>query len=325
MPALARLAPPSLPSLDALLREEAEAAASTRRAYASDWRLFVTWCGDRGLPSLPASPATVATYIGALGRSGIRPATIARRVAAIRDRHVRAGFPAPTDAPEVRAVVRGVRRTMGAAPRPKAPATADLVRTIVAGIGTDRLLDVRDRALMLLGFASAMRRSELATLAVEDVTEEGRGLRITIRRSKGDQEGEGQTIAVPFGAGATCPVRALRAWLDASGIAAGPVFVAMGKGDRFLPPTVDPDTGRPRGMSGRAIADVVKGRAAAAGLDPDEFAAHSLRSGFLTSAAQRGANVWKLREVSRHKSLDTLAGYVRAVELFDDHAGAGLL
>lgn len=180
------------------------------------------------------------------------------------------------------------------------------------GIG-DGLKGIRDRALLLLGFAGAFRRSELVALDCEDMEENETGLKITIRHSKTDQEGKGATIAVVRGSIA-CPVEALKAWRDAAGITTGPVFRSIRKGGKV--------GGR---LSAQSVADIVKAQAENVGLDPALFSGHSLRAGFLTSAAARGASIFKMMDQSRHRSVDTLRGYVRDAEIFKDHAGTGLL
>jgi integrase len=184
----------------------------------------------------------------------------------------------------------------------------------MVAMAPDRLSGLRDRAVLLLGFAGAFRRSELVALDVADITEAKTGLLIKIRRSKTDQEGEGITIAIAKG-DVACPARALREWLDAAGIETGPIFRAINKGG-----TVATDR-----LTGRSVANIVKAYAGRAGFDASTFSGHSLRSGFLTSAAANGASIFKMMDVSRHKSVDTLRGYVRDAELFKDHAGAGLL
>ena len=213
----------------------------------------------------------------------------------------------------VRATVRGIRRSLGAAPSKKMPATAERVIGMAPLAGT-RPSSTRDRAVLLIGFAGAFRRSELVALNADDIQETPEGLRVTIRRSKTDQEGHGHVIAIPRGVIA-CPVTALKAWLDAAGIAKGPVFRPIAKGGRI----------QATRLTGRSVADIVKAHAQRAGLDPKLFAGHSLRSGFLTSAAARGAPIFKMADQSRHKSMDTLRGYVRDAEIFKDHAGSGLL
>jgi site-specific recombinase XerD len=176
------------------------------------------------------------------------------------------------------------------------------------------LAGLRDRALLLLGFAGAFRRSELVALDVADVEETEAGLRLTIRCSKTDQEGQGVTIAIARG-DVACPVKALREWLGAAGIEAGPLFRPINKAGRVA---------RSR-LTDRSVANIVKAYAERAGFDASTYSGHSLRSGSLTSAAAKGASIFKMMDVSRHRSVETLRGYVRDAELFKDHAGAGLL
>lgn len=292
---------------------KAEKAASTRKAYATDFRLFVAWCETKSTPSLPAAPEAVAAFLAAESSFGVRPSTLGRRLAAIRYAHKLAGLPSPTDAEAVKATFRGIRRTVGNARVRKAPAVAAKVCAMVAH-APDSLSGLRDRALLLLGFAGAFRRSELVSLNVADLAENETGLLVTIRKSKTDQEGEGETIAIARG-DIACPVKAVRAWLDGAGINAGPIFRAVNKAG----------TVASNGLSAQSVADLVKAYAKRAGYDASTFSGHSLRSGFLTSAAGNGASIFKMMDVSRHKSVDTLRCYVRDAELFKDHAGIGLL
>ena len=291
----------------------AEKAQATREAYASDWRDFAAWCALRGATALPAHQGIVAAYLSGLADSGRKASTIGRRAAAIGYHHKMAGHEPPTGSEGVKAVLRGIRRTIGSAKLGKAPATADLIGQMVA-LCPDTMIGKRDRALLCLGFAGAFRRSELCALEVADLTEVPDGLRILIRRSKGDQEGQGQEVAIPRGYRLR-PVEAVQAWLAAAEISSGPVFRAVALGGKVSHAPLAEDS----------AARIVKRYARRVGLDPASYAGHSLRSGFLTSAAEAGASVWKLSEVSRHKSLDTLRGYVRRVDLFKDHAGAAFL
>ena len=291
----------------------AEKAAATRRAYRSDFDLFRSWCESKGVPALPAAPEVVAAFLAAEATRGTKTSTISRRLAAIRYAHKLAGHEPPTNAEAVKATLRGIRRTAGSTPARKAPATADKVLAMVATAGTD-LKGLRDRALLLLGFAGAFRRSELVALNVEDLEFCDDGMRVTIRKSKTDQEGLGATIAVAPGSVA-CPVQAVRTWLETASISSGPIFR----------PVTRKGTISSRRLSDRTVADLVKKYAQDVGLKAGDFSGHSLRSGFLTSAATRGASIFKMMDVSRHRSVDTLRGYVRDAELFRNHAGNGLL
>lgn len=308
-----------LPALRQADLEAAEAfardqhASATRHAYRSDFRVFRDWCAARLLSHFPAEPETISAFIAAEARAEIKAATIGRRLAAIRYAHVLAGYDSPTGSEIVRATLKGIRRTLGVAPSRKAPATARIVALMAAGCADD-LRGLRDRALLLLGFCGAFRRSELAGLRVDDLEEVEGGLRVSLRRSKTDQEGVGQIVAVVRGE-RLCPLAALRAWLDAAGITEGPVFRPFSRSGRPLD----------RPLTPKSVAVIVKTHAERAGLDPAQFAGHSLRAGFLTSAAANGASLFKMMDVSRHKSVDTLRGYIRRAEEFENHAGTGLL
>jgi integrase len=208
-------------------------AANTLRAYAADWVDFGRWAAARGVSPLPCPPGLLCGYLAALADAGLRASTITRRATAIAHHHRAAGFDAPTASPAVREVLRGIRHTHGTAPARKTPATADLVAGMLAAC-PNTMIGLRDRALLTFGFAGAFRRSELLALAVADLTESPEGLRVLIRRSKTDQAGEGQEIAIPRGTRLR-PVETLQAWLAAAGITEGPVFRPVLKGGRVRP------------------------------------------------------------------------------------------
>ncbi len=291
---------------------KADKAESTRRAYRSDFDQFRAWCAERALSALPATPQTVAAFL-AFDAARSRPATINRRASAIRYAHKLAGLPAPTEHEIVRATVRGIRRSLGIAPRKKTAATTDKI-IAMAPLASEGMTALRDRALLLIGFAGALRRSELVAVDRNDIEEVPEGLRVTIRRSKTDQEAQGAVIGIPRGAIA-CPVAAISEWLSAAGIASGPVFRPIAKNGRI----------RDRRLTPHSVAAIIKRHAARIGLEPQDFAGHSLRSGFLTSAAARGAGLFRMADQSRHRSLEVLRGYIRSAEIFKNHPGEGLL
>jgi len=308
---------------------DASRAASTRRAYASDWRRFSAWCFPRGLETLPADPRVVAVFLSAEAALGAAPLTVGRRLAAIGWMHRRAGFLAPQarqGAAAILEVLAGIRRSHGVAPVKKHAADADVLRDILRGIDGDDLRSVRDRALLAFGMAGAFRRSELVALRFSDLEWVKDGLRVSIRRSKTDQEGAGAVIAIPEGRRLR-PKALLEAWIARAGIADGFLFRRLARVPaRAGAEAAEQDvvvTAFP--MSDRAVARLVQARAGAAGYAGEDFAGHSLRAGFLTAAARSGASVFKMREVSRHKSMQVLADYVRDAELFRDHAGEGFL
>ena len=252
-------------------------SGNTLRAYDADWRDFTAWCSRCACSCLPATSQTVAQYIADLAKCR-KASTIQRRLSTISQIHQLRGFESPTKCEMVRSVLKGIRRALGTAPHQKTPLVANDVREMVARL-PDSLLGVRDCALLLLGFAGAFRRSELVGLNVDDLTFTPDGLIIVLRRSKTDQEGQGRKIGIPrLPASDACPVRAIQDWLECSRIADGPVFRPVGVGDRLCA----------RRLSARAVALVIK-RNVAKGRDASQFAGHSLRAGFVTSASQGGA------------------------------------
>ncbi|MDQ6947871.1 MAG: site-specific integrase [Actinomycetota bacterium] len=214
----------------------------------------------------------------------------------------------------MRAVHAGIRRSQGTAPAVKAPAVTAELRAMVAQLPGD-LRGVRDRAMLLVGFAAALRRSELVALDVADVAETAEGLVVTLRRSKTDPEGAGRKIGVPYGSHpATCPVRPLRAWTEIAGVADGPLFVTIDRAGRL---------GTTR-ASDRCVARTVQRAALGAGLDPARYAGHSLRAGLATSAAATGASERSIMNQTGHKSLPILRRYIREGSLFTDNAAASV-
>jgi integrase len=261
---------------------------------------------------MPAEPETVRLYlVDHAGKLSI--STLRRRLSAISEAHVAAQVPNPTVSPVVRFAWEGMRRSHGSAPRAKEAAVTEVVAAMVKPLGKS-LIDVRDRAILLIGFAGAMRRSELASLEFADVTETGDGLRITVGRSKTDQEGEGAVVGITYGSNPpTCPVRAWRAWVEAAQLVDGPAFRQLGNGRVTT-----------KRIAGDGIARMLKRRATAAGLDPELFSGHSLRSGFATTAARAGVAEHKIMRQGRWTTSAAMRGYIREGELFVDNPSAKL-
>ena len=289
---------------------QASKAPSTQRIYRSDWQQFTTWCEEHGLTALPAAPATVAAYLAELADYGRRPCTINRKGAAIGFAHKLAGIANPTAHPLVEATAAGIRRQVGVAQHGKAPACTAEIKAMVATLPAT-LRGLRDRALLLLGFAGAMRRSELVELDVNDLTRLAEGLRVRIRRGKTDQEREGVVKGIPLGRHPeTCPVRAVQAWLAAAGITAGPIFRKVDRHGRV-------GTAR---LTAQSVALVVKSAATAAGLDPERFSGHSLRAGLATSAAAAGVAERIIAQQGGWRSERMVRRYIREGNLFRENA-----
>lgn len=288
-------------------------ADNTRRAYRADWADFAAWCALRRVSALPATPQTVALYLSGLAEHR-KVSTLQRRLSAISQAHKTAGHPTPTKDAAVRAVFAGIRRAHGTAQQGKAPVMTPDLRQMVAALPNSPL-GMRDRALLLVGFAGAFRRSELVGLDVVDVSFTRDGLVIRLRRSKTDQDGQGRTIGVPYGSRPlTCPVRALQDWLKLSRITTGAIFRPFDRHGNI-------QSGR---FSDRGVARVVQRAALAAGLDPANFAGHSLRAGLATSAAAAGISERAIMAQTGHKSLPMVRRYIRDGSLFNDNAAAGI-
>ena len=299
--------PPTLQDASERLVLAARSPA-TLRAYRTDWGAFVAWCSTQGVTALPAQPETVAAWIASRLEQGRKAATLTRGVAAVSCAHELAGFESFSRSRVVQDALRGMRRTLGTAPTRKTPATVDLLRQML-DVQPDTLIGRRNRALLALGFAGALRRSELVMLEVGDLVPQEGGALLTLRRSKTDPDGAGQTIGILNGS----TIRALEhlaAWCEAAGITSGRLFRSV---DRH---------GRVGGaLSDRSVARIIKGAAEAVGLDPERFSGHSLRAGFITSGAEAGADALLIAETSRHQSLDVLRTYVRRASLLKTHAG----
>ena len=288
-------------------------AASTLRVYGTSWRIFMAWCRVHEQVPLPASPETVAVFI-AHRASTVSVSTLERDLAAIHNAHQLAQVESPTGGVHVRSVMAGVRRTLGVAAKGKKPVLVRDLRRIVAQLPGD-IRGQRDHAVLLLGFAGALRRSEVVGLDLDDLDFQEEGLVITLKRSKTDQVGAGESKGIPYGSNPmTCPVRAVRRWVDAGGIECGPVFRPVG------PDGVVGDTR----LSGRSVGLLVKRAVQRIGLDPDQYGGHSLRAGLATSAAMKGVSQAAIMRQTGHKSLTTLMGYIRHGSLFLDNAAAQL-
>ena len=289
-----------------------EKSENTRRAYRADMKAFVAWCESVARRALPASAEACAEYLAFCADSGLKVSTIQRRAAAIGYAHRLAGEASPLENEAVKATLRGIRRRVGVATKGKSPLTADLIAKVVRKCPAT-LAGKRDRALIVLGFAAALRRSELVGLSVSDVEYAVDGLFIHIGRSKTDQEGAGARIAVLAGAKLR-PAEALDEWLTAAGIKDGALFRAVSRNGRLG-----------GALSDHAAAIVVKRAASRARLDPALFSGHSLRAGFVTSALEGGADLFRVMDVTRHREVKTLRVYDRRAKAFKDHPGKGFL
>jgi integrase len=310
---------------------EAEAAAAdyrraaraenTRRAYRAAVAVFTDWCAVHRQTALPASPETVAAFLATEAGRGLAVNTLRLRHAALRYLHLLAGYPPPTASPLVSATFAGIRRAHRRPLRKKTALVLDPLRAAVAAI-PDTLPGRRDRALLLVGFAAALRPSELAALSCDHLTRHNDGIALFLPWRKNDQEGEGTSVWLPSGRTDLCPVKALDAWLAAAEIAQGPLFRRVW---RLPPPRVRRGAKRKAAperyhigespIDTDSIALVVKKWAGQAGLDGAAFAGHSLRRGAISSGVAQGVHIARLKQFSGHASLKSLEEYVELDEL----------
>jgi len=312
--------PGSCPSIDKHLAERANSqlanakAENTRRAYRSDMRSFSDWCIRCKREALPAEPETVRFYIVELNESGIKPATIARKLSSISQAHKLSSFPSPLDA-LVLEQFKAIRRERGTVQRKAKPLLAGELKKICDSLRLD-VLGKRDRALLLVGWAAALRRSEISNLKISDLEFTDEGLIVTLRRSKTDQLGEGQKVAIPRLPDEQreyCAVSALKRWLSIGKFDNdGPVFRAVGRrGNNVFFAKIGENK-----LDSKSISNIIKRRIRLIGMNPFLYSAHSLRSGWATEAARIGLGMPALMQHTRHKSERVAIGYIQESNLF---------
>jgi len=290
-------------------------APATRRAYAADVRVFVAWCDDRRVDPLPATTATVLGYLVSMLDRGRRLSTINRAIVSIGLAHSLHGHDDPRKNVEVREFLKGLRRRMSDSPKTEAsPLLLQGLRAAVNSCGVDTRIGLRNRALLVVGWFGALRRSEIAALDIGDLRIDTEGVVVRIRSSKTDQEGQGATIGLPARRDELCPVKVLRAWLALrDNPTTSAVFVAL---DHRC---------AGRRLSSAAVGDVVRSTAVSAELpEAQRFSGHSLRAGFATQAARNGKPAHAIRRQTRHRSIQQLERYIREGEVFINNAAAGL-
>jgi integrase len=297
----------SLPAIPHSIRHYVEQALShnTRKAYAADLTHYYAWGGI-----IPASAEGVASYLTTHAGT-LSIATLRRRLVAISKAHTMQGYPDPAKSELVRLTMRGIRHVHGKPQAQVAPLVKEDVIVMLSHI-PEGVKGVRDRAMLLLGFCAALRRSELAVIRIEDIAFTTQGIVLTIPRSKTDQRGEGRKIGIPRGRGRICPVQAVADWLVHLGAAEGAVFRQVNKAGEIVSES----------FSDRSVANIIKHYARKAGLNASCYSGHSLRAGLATSAAQHGISTWKIRAQTGHKSDAMLARYIRDGDMFTGNAAA---
>jgi integrase len=300
--------------LEEHLMMTAKKARNTVIACNSRWRIFCDWCEQSGREALPATPETVKLYITwALKKNGSRLYTVRTALSAIADKHRSNRYPSPVDR-DVRLYLRTCARHLREEPRGRDALSIKQLLKACDLLGK-RPIDVRDRAILLLGFASGWRGDELAGLRLRDVEFNEQGVILTLRASKTDQQGEGRIVGIHYGKTArTCPVRALLKWLDVRGPEHGPLFL------RFNAWTM-----LKAGISRRAICIMVQRRLKAAGVRMKRAGSHSLRAGLITTAVANGVPTLAIMDRTGHHAVSTIKKYVRHANAFRFNPLTGLL
>lgn len=311
-------------SLERLARyAERSWADNTVRGYASDWRHFAAWCETYERDPLPASVETIGLYLGAIAPE-FSLATIERRLSSVSAAHRERGLPNPCSVSEgpLMRIWRGIVRDKSRRQDKAEPLMASDLRMIVQNLprepetGDLTPASLRDRALLLIGWTGALRRSELVALTTDDVEfVSGEGLNLFVRQSKTDQEGVGLIKGVPYGDHVdTCPVTALRTWLQHAGIESGPLFRRFYRGGAI---------GK-KALTAQYVSLILKKHAERVGLSADSFSAHSLRSGFITQAVRAGKPERRVKDHSGHASWETFNGYVKQAGTFEENPAKGI-
>ena len=291
----------------------ASRSGNTIRAYQSDWKYFMAWCTKFKTSSLPSSPDVIAIFLVQEAESH-KVSTIVRRLSAISEAHRLAGYSSPCEDERVKTILKGIKRTKGVAASVKSPLLTDHLRILLNGLPNTKQ-GIRDRALMLLGFTGAFRRSEIVALDRDDLTFVKEGILVRVKRSKTDQDGTGTEKAIPYGSSPElCPVRAIEAWLTISNIEEGAVFVSIGKGDKI-------HTAR---LSDKSVALIIKKLIEQSGSDSKDYSGHSLRAGFVTQAAINGASDRAIMNQTKHRSRAMVDRYVRVASIWTENGAMKL-
>lgn len=299
---------------------EASTADATRRAYRGQLRRFSAWCDDNGLCPLPAAPETVAAFISFLADEGKGFATVNQAMAAISVAHRTAGLESPTKNIAVQKTAKGFRREFGTAPHKKPAATADIVKRMLLALEAGSTArDVRDAALLAVGFAGGFRRSELVALNVEDLSwevEDGTECCvIQVRKSKTDQEGRGMEKAVFAETDPRySPPLLLRRWLELAAVTEGPIFRRIRRGGHV----------QQTRLTDQVVLRAVKRAASLAGIQLD-LSAHSLRSGFVTTAVRQGKTPDEIMTQTGHRTIGILMEYYQRRNVRERNAARDVL
>ena len=299
---------------ETLINLQSSKASNTVRAYKSDFSDFGVFCAQNGFKSLPSEPKVVSLYLTHLSTKDAKMSTLKRRLVSIGVIHKLKGHYLDTKHPAIIENIMGIKRRKGSFQKSKKPILINNLKKIINVIDEQKKEEIkklRDRSIILIGFSGGFRRNEIVSLDYDDLDFVPEGLKLSIRRSKTDQFGEGFTKALPyFDSSQYCPVVSLKKLLDLSKIRSGPVFRRFSKGSKLSE----------NRLTDQTVALLIKEYLNLAGIDSKNFSGHSLRSGFATSAAESGVEERNIMAMTGHKSTEMVRRYIKEANLFKNNA-----
>ena len=299
---------------ETLLNLQNSKANNTIRAYKSDFNDFGLFCAQNGFKSLPSEPKIVSLYLTHLSTKDSKLSTLKRRLVSIGVIHKLKGHYLDTKHPSIIENIMGIKRRKGSIQRGKKPILINSLKIIINSIDEQKnneITKIRDRSIVLIGFSGGFRRNEIVSLDYDDLDFVPEGLKITLKRSKTDQFGEGSLKGLPyFESSKYCPVLSLKKWIEVSNINSGPLFRRFSKGSKL--------TGNR--LTDQTVALIIKKYLNLAGIESKNYSGHSLRSGFATSAAESGAEERSIMAMTGHKSTEMVRRYIREANLFKNNA-----
>jgi len=299
---------------ETLLNLRSSKADNTVRAYKSDFNHFGLFCAQNGFKSLPSEPKIVSLYLTYLSTKDAKMSTLKRRLVSIGVIHKLKGYYLDTKHPSIIENIMGIKRRKGSIQKSKKPILISHLKQIINAIDEQKnkeIKKIRDRSIILIGFSGGFRRNEIVSLDCDDLNFVPEGLKITLRRSKTDQFGEGSLKGLPyFDNQQYCPVASIQKWLNISKINSGPLFRRFSKGSKLSE----------NRLTDQTVALLIKEYLQIAGIDSKNYSGHSLRSGFATSAAESGAEERSIMAMTGHKSTEMVRRYIKEANLFKNNA-----
>ena len=299
---------------ETILNLKSSKANNTIRAYKSDFNDFGLFCAQNGFKSLPSEPKIISLYLTHLSTKDAKMSTLKRRLVSIGVIHKLKGHYLDTKHPSIIENIMGIKRRKGSVQKGKKPLLINSLKKIINAIDelkTDEIKKIRDRTIILIGFSGGFRRNEIVSLDYDDLDFVPEGLKLTLKRSKTDQFGEGTLKGLPyFDSSQYCPVLSLKKWIETSNINSGPLFRRFSKGSKLTE----------NKLTDQTVALLIKKYLNLAGIDSKNYSGHSLRSGFATSAAESGAEERSIMAMTGHKSTEMVRRYIKEANLFKNNA-----